>query len=195
MILSRSPNLRAGRAHLVERTTGIAWMEVDAGYGIGQYGDAKALTQTVEHGRLHAVVGRDPANEQLVDSTSAQIVRERASRVRMTVERGVALSVGRVALADHDRLRRQLEGRPKRRTGSVLNTVRRPLSAGRLEVPRLARMPVARRVDRLVTRTRIGDVPVQRRHNRVAAWCRERTPGAEIVLHVHDQQSRVRHAS
>src|SRR5262249_42781968 len=102
----------------------------------------ESFPKSVENGGAHAVVEREPANEEPSHAVSAQS----PGQVGF-VEIGVVVAIEIVALGDDRCVGGQLEPRMKRRAHTMLYAVRGPRAASLSEAHVAARMPTARSVD------------------------------------------------
>ena len=100
---------RADSCHFAQRAIRIARCRIDASDCVGEQDDAQAGAQCVDRGLLHAVLGRQPGDEQRIDVSTAQVVQQRQSIRRVPIEGRVPRAIGIVTLADDDRRGRKLE--------------------------------------------------------------------------------------
>jgi len=153
-------------------------------------GHGKALTEAVERGVLDAVVGRQAADQQVVDGALAQ----QLCKIR-AVEGRVTLGATIGSLVEHDVDVLALERRMQLGAGRARHAVHRP-RPGRVRADERAvigRMPVARGDDEreLARRCQL----VEARGDVLSTRDRQRAVGrGEVVLIVDDDQ-RAAHAS
>src|SRR6185503_965402 len=96
-----------------------------------------------------------------------------------------------VPFVDDDGVGRQPQVGMELRAPGPLHTVRRPRAAVLLEMARLLRMPIARRIHGDRACACIREVSIHRRNDFVPAGSCERATRAEILLYVHDEQRRL----
>ena len=107
------------------------------------------------------------------------------------LEAGVGVLLGVHALGQDDRILRELELRMESSALRPLNAVRGPRTTKLLEVLRDSGMPVPRREDREAAATEQLDRPIDAGDDPVALRHAEGPTGAEVILHVNDEQGRL----
>jgi hypothetical protein len=176
-------------AHLLDGARRITGLHVHARYCVSEDGHFEARPERVEDRLAHAVVGGETTDPQVANPFLAKAVLERLPRTGVPFECRVPFAFDRVARRDDDCVAREPQAWMEPGAVRVLDAVRWPEAPVCLEVVRVGRMPVARRVDRLALLARGLDRMVQGGDDRVAAVHRKGTALAEVVLHVDNQQS------
>ena len=149
--------------HSSSARSAVAALHVHRGDRVGQDGGHEAEQPGVERGRLHAVVGRQARDDDVVDRARpedpGELGRDGLARARVAHrERGVAvLAVG--ALVDDPRVRRHVEVRVEGRAPRVLDAVVGPDPAVLREVRRVLGMPVLGEHDERAGRRRPARSP------------------------------------
>lgn len=142
--------------------------------------DVEAGASSVERRRPHAVVEREPTHMHRVDAVLTQ--RPLEPRV---LEPGVALAVCRLTLVDDEVDSGLGKAGVERGARRAPHAVHGPWTALLPEGPVIRWVPVTRGDDEREALRQGGE----RRDDGVAVGNRQRASGAEIVLHVHDDQS------
>src|SRR5574337_15311 len=154
----------------------------------GRVTDGSEVVERGEDRGPDAVVSGEPADEEPLDAALAEAHAEVPPFRVLCLKARVGILVGVHPLGDHDRLGRERERRMKFGALRSLHTVGRPEPAVGLEVAGNGRVPVARGVDGRFRLGKAPDVAVENRHHPVAFRNRQGAAGAEIVLHVHDNE-------
>src|SRR5712671_853103 len=192
--------LHAGRRH--PRPGGIERArQIDGPAGCLDEHGVEAKPARVHSGVMHAIVGREPGQEDPLQTALAQIASQTGRRLPVVfIERGIGIDFGAESLADHQLrpLRHQLrvKGGARRSLDTVIGPERLlaiwhadGLKGGRTRMrcgkgAVTGRMPILGQRDMIEA---LGEA-IDDRYHGIAVGDRKRAAGAKIVLHVDYKQ-------
>src|SRR5690606_33175922 len=125
--VSQAQDLDPGAAHLIDRAVDVAGLEIDAADAVDEKRGLEPELDRIERARAHAVVGRQPADDELLDPSVAKPILEPCSMAARVVEEGaVAVDARILALRDHVIEARRIDARREGRARRALDAVDGP---------------------------------------------------------------------
>ena len=188
----RSSPLRNRPARIsAKRGLAVTGRQIDRTHAVADHHHPQPECDTVERRVLHAVVGRQTDEPDLIDARSLQLgAHPGVAQMPVVEEAAVAVDLGVHALADHDVDAGHIKPGVKRRTGRLLNAVVGPehlLVPGEFD-------DITRRAARMVRSEGAvgGGMPVLGRDHHVEPRC-ERVRDRDDSVSIGDGQRPERH--